>query len=317
MVATRADRLRFPAHWDDSETCAVVEDSAVSCSSATDLPGATPMTAYHYRHHLSYPRSSSSSSLHPKSPSRQQRRLSRLQQQRGLVSRAGDLVQECRGRGDFLSGRQRQRLPSPLQSQHREDFAATSWIGWPRTTRSSSWWTGTTTPTPCYRRTSTARRPGCVPSLLLLVLLFLLQQPLLVLGSGVFELRLGSFSNPSNRDSHGSCCSTGLPPATEGTPCPGSPCRVSFRVCLKHYQKTVDTDSPCTYGELSTPVLVQSESDGAIFNASRPPIRVPSLSSSKRGTRDPHRPARRMVMILRDDVSAKENSSCGALDQSA
>ncbi|KAK8762296.1 hypothetical protein V5799_026437, partial [Amblyomma americanum] len=96
-----------------------------------------------------------------------------------------------------------------------------------------------------------------------------------VLGSGVFELRLGSFSNPSNRDSQGACCSTGLPPSSEGVPCPGSPCRVSFRVCLKHYQKTVDTDSPCTYGELSTPVLLQSGSDGALFNASRPPIRFP------------------------------------------
>jgi Golgi apparatus protein 1 len=32
-------------------------------------------------------------------------------------------------------------------------------------------------------------------------------------------------------------------------------CLTSFRVCLKHYQVLVDTDSPCTYGDIYTPVL--------------------------------------------------------------
>lgn len=271
MVARRPERRRYSATWEESE---VVEDSAVRCSSARDLPGATPMTAYHCHRRLASSEHTTSrdSKSHPTTlPCWWQ------QQQRRRWSRSDSEHQESSN--DSTTRRQRRLRPS-RSSHHRhhqqEVLPDETWTaGWPRP---RSWWS-TTSPatTPCYRRTSTTRRPSCSlrSSLLLLVLLCLLQQPLLVLGSGVFELRLGSFSNPSNRDSQGACCSTGLPPATEGTPCPGSPCRVSFRVCLKHYQKTVDTDSPCTYGELSTPVLVQSTSDGAIFNASRPPITFP------------------------------------------
>ncbi|XP_075531221.1 uncharacterized protein LOC142564201 [Dermacentor variabilis] len=255
MVASRSERRRLSAHWDESSETSDVDDSAVSCSSATDLPGASPMTSYY----LASSRSSSPSSLGlPCSRQQQQRFWSRRESSSGSET----TPPSC----DVL--RQRQRRPRRSHHHHQQVFPETT----TRTGSQTRSWTRPTTP--CSRSSST-RRPKCLRSLLLLVLFFVLQQPLLVLGSGVFELRLGSFSNPSNRDSQGACCSTGLPPSTEGTPCPGSPCRVSFRVCLKHYQKTVDTDSPCTYGELSTPVLVQSASDGAIFNASRPPIRFP------------------------------------------
>lgn len=85
--------------------------------------------------------------------------------------------------------------------------------------------------------------------------------------SGVFELQLRGFRNAAGLDAEGSCCSTGLPPGSQGSSCPG-PCRASFRICLKHYQKTIDLSSPCTYGELSTPVLA--------FNGShQPAIRFP------------------------------------------
>lgn len=220
------------------------------------------MTAYHHRRLASSERTTSrASTTLPYWWQQRRQRLSRGDVSENLESSPSD------------SPRRRRKKLGPGRSSHRrlhreEVFPEATW---PRT---RSWWTTTTVP--CYRRTRRPDFSSLRSSLLLLVLLcVLLQQPLLVLGSGVFELRLGSFSNPSNRDSQGACCSTGLPPATEGTPCPGSPCRVSFRVCLKHYQKTVDTDSPCTYGELSTPVLVQSASDGAIFNASRPPIAFP------------------------------------------
>ncbi|XP_064490275.1 delta-like protein B [Ornithodoros turicata] len=85
--------------------------------------------------------------------------------------------------------------------------------------------------------------------------------------SGVFELRLGSFRDAAGLDAEGSCCSTGLPRGSKGTTCPG-PCRASFRVCLKHYQKTIDLTSPCTFGELSTPVL-------AFNGTQQPAIRFP------------------------------------------
>jgi len=73
-----------------------------------------------------------------------------------------------------------------------------------------------------------------------------------VLCSGVFELRLKSFINDYGKDNVGQCCS--------GTRSPGSgacsgPCRTRFRVCLKHYQAKIDTTSPCTYGDVITPVL--------------------------------------------------------------
>lgn len=67
----------------------------------------------------------------------------------------------------------------------------------------------------------------------------------------MFELRLDTFVNEFGRDADGTCCrgvktSTGM--------CSGT-CRTRFRVCLKHYQTTIDPNPPCTYGEVLTPVL--------------------------------------------------------------
>lgn len=67
--------------------------------------------------------------------------------------------------------------------------------------------------------------------------------------SGVFELRLKSFDNRFGKDSVGQCCSG------ERTEHCVSPCRTRFRICLKHYQAKIDTTSPCTFGDVITPVL--------------------------------------------------------------
>lgn len=67
---------------------------------------------------------------------------------------------------------------------------------------------------------------------------------------GVFELRLNRFHNYRASDIQGNCCQ-GL--KTEGR-C-GGRCHTLFRVCLKHYQATVDYDQGCTFGEEITPVL--------------------------------------------------------------
>ena len=108
-----------------------------------------------------------------------------------------------------------------------------------------------------------------------------------VSSSGVFEFRFDRFENPLSRDQDGNCCSnrTTLLPASSTTfssdsssssysssssfssssssssfsdadtgSC-SSPCRIFFRVCLKHYQNNIDTDTPCTFGEVTTPVL--------------------------------------------------------------
>lgn len=71
--------------------------------------------------------------------------------------------------------------------------------------------------------------------------------------SGVFELRLLSVDNPLGLDGRGECCA-GPPAPRPGAPCP-APCPVRVRACLKHYQAQVDTTSPCTFGDLVTPVL--------------------------------------------------------------
>lgn len=65
-----------------------------------------------------------------------------------------------------------------------------------------------------------------------------------VLASGVFELRLGTFTNDEGRLAEGNCCGA----------CPGV-CATKFRICLKHYQTTIDPNSPCTFGENLTPIL--------------------------------------------------------------
>ncbi|XP_076317072.1 uncharacterized protein LOC143229109 [Tachypleus tridentatus] len=72
--------------------------------------------------------------------------------------------------------------------------------------------------------------------------------------SGVFELRLVSFTNDYGRDFEGNCCSGYR---TAHGSC-SSVCRTSFRICLKHYQTTIDPNPPCTFGEIITPVMANN-----------------------------------------------------------
>jgi hypothetical protein len=73
-----------------------------------------------------------------------------------------------------------------------------------------------------------------------------------VLTSGSFELRIKSFTNSLGRLSSGQCCDGSS--SSSDAPCL-APCRTKFRVCLKIYQANIDTTSPCTFGDITTPVL--------------------------------------------------------------
>lgn len=89
-----------------------------------------------------------------------------------------------------------------------------------------------------------------------------------VSASGVFEFRFDSFDNPLARDQDGNCCNNrsssssssssylrdSVMSSSDAASC-SNPCRIFFRVCLKHYQNNIDTDTPCTFGEVTTPVL--------------------------------------------------------------
>lgn len=79
--------------------------------------------------------------------------------------------------------------------------------------------------------------------------------------SGVFELKLKQFRNPNGRDNMGNCCTGRQDPVTGK--CIGK-CKTRFRVCLKHYQAKIDTTSPCTFGDVSTPVLGDNTIDLAL-----------------------------------------------------
>jgi len=68
---------------------------------------------------------------------------------------------------------------------------------------------------------------------------------------GVFQLRLKSFMNKLGKDSNNRCCA-GF--RTSSGKCSES-CSTKFRVCLKHYQATIDPAHECTFGEEITPVL--------------------------------------------------------------
>lgn len=72
-----------------------------------------------------------------------------------------------------------------------------------------------------------------------------------VKSSGLFELRLKQFSNDAGKDNVGACCSGR---SDKYGNCIGT-CRTRFRVCLKHYQAKIDHTSPCTFGDVVTPVL--------------------------------------------------------------
>jgi delta len=67
----------------------------------------------------------------------------------------------------------------------------------------------------------------------------------------LFELKLKSFKNDKGKDNIGACCS-GVSDASGK--CIGT-CKTRFRVCLKHYQAKIDLKSPCTFGDVITPVL--------------------------------------------------------------
>lgn len=77
-------------------------------------------------------------------------------------------------------------------------------------------------------------------------------------GSGVFELQLSRFQNSLGRSAERSCCrgtwSSDMAKCTET-------CRTRFRVCLKHYQTSIDLSGPCTYGDFMTPVLGDNSFD--------------------------------------------------------
>lgn len=91
--------------------------------------------------------------------------------------------------------------------------------------------------------------------------LFLIVNLSIVAGSGVFELQLTKFVNGLGRNAERNCCrGTWL---GETNKCSES-CRTMFRVCLKHYQTSIDLSGPCTYGDFMTPVLGDNSFD---FNA--------------------------------------------------
>lgn len=68
---------------------------------------------------------------------------------------------------------------------------------------------------------------------------------------GVFEIRLTKFMNKLGKDSNGHCCDGYR---THSGKCSGV-CATKFRICLKHYQATIDPKHECTFGERVTPVL--------------------------------------------------------------
>ncbi|KOX79871.1 Neurogenic locus protein delta [Melipona quadrifasciata] len=102
----------------------------------------------------------------------------------------------------------------------------------------------------------------------------LLPAPRMVNASGVFELRLKSFVNEYGKDSLGKCCSGSTSKTGE---CSGV-CKTRFRVCLKQYQVKIDTTTPCTYGDVVTPVLgenIVSLSPNVAMPSFTNPIRFP------------------------------------------
>lgn len=73
----------------------------------------------------------------------------------------------------------------------------------------------------------------------------------------MFELRLKHFVNSYGRDIEGHCCSGYRD--SQGR-CSGG-CNTKFRVCLKVYQDIIDPNSPCTFGEATTPILGENDVD--------------------------------------------------------
>ncbi|EAA14361.4 AGAP010265-PA, partial [Anopheles gambiae str. PEST] len=94
-----------------------------------------------------------------------------------------------------------------------------------------------------------------------------------VAGSGLFELELRYFQNEKSIDHNEKCCSE---KADAQGRCIGT-CKTRFRACLKHYQATIDTTSPCTFGDVITPVL-----EGTTLNFT-------AISGAKEGFTNPIR----------------------------
>nr|BAB70657.1 Delta [Ciona savignyi] len=70
-----------------------------------------------------------------------------------------------------------------------------------------------------------------------------------VTSEGSFQLRLTQLVNDGGVTESGLCCSgPSFPNCIEQ-------CRTSIRVCLKHFQATVDPSGPCTFGSYKSPVI--------------------------------------------------------------
>lgn len=94
-------------------------------------------------------------------------------------------------------------------------------------------------------------------------------------GSGLFELRLKYFKNDYGKDKDGQCCSGKTDPVSNQ--CIGT-CKTRFRVCLKHYQANIDMSSPCTFGDVMTPVVGENSMNLTALNENLNfvnPIRFP------------------------------------------
>jgi len=84
-----------------------------------------------------------------------------------------------------------------------------------------------------------------------------------VSASGVFELRLDRFHNDLGHDVEGHCCrgTASVASAAASSRRCSETCLTQFRVCLKHYQTSIDVNGPCTYGSAETQVMGQNSFD--------------------------------------------------------
>ena len=105
-------------------------------------------------------------------------------------------------------------------------------------------------------RTKTS--PSWTPVGAALLLLLVALSARAVSASGVFELGFDQFRNERGVDAKGQCCRGVRSSASASC---SEPCPTQFRVCLKHYQTSIDVTGPCTYGDFSTPVLGRNSFD--------------------------------------------------------
>ena len=68
--------------------------------------------------------------------------------------------------------------------------------------------------------------------------------------TGVFKLELLQFTNDNGLLIDRTCCN-GLLINDSCT----QQCSTYFRICLKHFQREITLDDPCTYGEFVTPIM--------------------------------------------------------------